>query len=174
MVSRMTIARSGPVDRHVGARIRLRRRLRGLSMEKLGRATGVTYQQLQKYETGANRVSASRLHQLAKVLGVPISFFFDELPPEVSGRVPSLEQAADPFDDGLLARRVTLELVHAYHNIPEAATRRGVYKLVKALAETAAAEEEQGAGRRAPGKPAKQARRTTRKSPKPKQGAGRR
>jgi hypothetical protein len=70
--------------------------------------------------------------------------------------VPSLEQAADPFDDGLLAQRETLQLVRAYHSIPEAATRRGVYKLVKAIADAAA--EEQGGERRAPGRPAKSAR----------------
>jgi transcriptional regulator with XRE-family HTH domain len=149
----MTIARTGPVDIHVGARIRLRRRLRGLSMEKLGRATGVTYQQLQKYETGANRVSPSRLWQLAKVLSVPVSFFFGDMPPEISGEAPGLDEAAEPLDDDLLAKRETLQLVRAYHSIPEAATRRSVYKLIKALAETAAAAE-QGAGRRAPGKPA--------------------
>jgi transcriptional regulator with XRE-family HTH domain len=162
-----------PVDIHVGARIRRRRVLLGLSQEKLAHAIGLTFQQVQKYERGTNRVSASRLYQLAKVLGVPISFFFGDMSPEVSGKARGLAEAADPFDDDLLAQRVTLELVRAYHNIPEAATRRGVYKLVKAVAETAAAEE-QGAGRQAPGKPAKRARRTTRKSPKPKRPAGRR
>ena len=72
-----------PIDVHVGSRIRLRRQLLGLSQEKLGESLGLTFQQVQKYERGANRVSASRLFDLSVVLGVPISFFFDDISPEV-------------------------------------------------------------------------------------------
>ena len=68
-----------PVDQHVGRRIRMRRTMIGLSQEKLGAALGLTFQQVQKYEKGSNRVSASRLYNVAKVLGVPVQYFFDEL-----------------------------------------------------------------------------------------------
>ena len=154
-----------PVDIHVGARIRRRRVLLGLSQEQLAHGISLTFQQLQKYENGANRVSSSRLYQLARLLGVSISFFFDDMPAEISGKAPGLSEAAEPLDPGLLAKRETLEFVRAYHRIPDGEMRRYVYDLVQAIAETAAAEK-QGAGRRAPGKPAKQSRRMTRKSPK--------
>ncbi len=123
-----------PVDVHVGSRIRLRRTLLGMSQEKLGKAISLTFQQVQKYERGTNRVGSSRLYQLAKVLSVPISFFFDDMPPEVSGRAPGLAEAAEPFDDSLLTKRETLELVRGYHRITEPTVRRRVFDLVKSLA----------------------------------------
>eukprot|EP01035_Chromulina_nebulosa_P063261 gene63261-86543_t len=73
-------SRPSPIDVHVGSRIRLRRTLMGLSQERLGEALGLTFQQVQKYERGVNRVGASRLFDLSRVLDVPISFFFDDLP----------------------------------------------------------------------------------------------
>ncbi len=154
-----------PVDIHVGARIRQRRVLLGLSQGQLAHGISLAFQQVQKYENGANRVSSSRLHQLARLLGVPISYFFDDMPPEISGRSSGLSEAAEPLDPSLVAKRETLELVRNYHRIPDGEMRRNVYDLVQAIAETAAAEKP-GAGHRAPGKPAKQARRTTRKSSK--------
>jgi transcriptional regulator with XRE-family HTH domain len=158
MLSKMT-ANPDPVDGHVGARIRALRTLRGMSMEKLASATGVTYQQHQKYETGANRVSASRLWQIAAALSEEVSFFFDDMPPEVSGKARERAEAAEPLDDDMLAKRVTLELVRAYHGIGDAETRHLVYDLVLAIAEAAAGE--QGTGRRAPGRPAKRAPQTS-------------
>ena len=86
-----------PIDVHVGSRVRLRRNMLGLSQEKLGGAIGLTFQQVQKYERGANRIGASRLHDLSQVLDVPVSFFFDR--PRRSGRKGSLwsmERAAAP------------------------------------------------------------------------------
>ena len=160
-----------PVDIHVGTRIRRRRVLLGLSHGQLAHGISLTFQQVQKYENGASRVSSSRLHQLARLLGVPISYFFDDMPPEISGRSPGLSEAAEPLDPGLVAKRETLELVRNYHRIPDGETRRYVYGLVQAIAE-ATGPEKRDAGRRAPGKPAKQSRRTTRKSPT--QSAGRR
>ena len=77
--------RPSPIDVHVGTRIRLRRTLLGMSQEKLGEALGLTFQQVQKYERGVNRVGASRLFDLSRVLDVPISFFFDDLPDSLSG-----------------------------------------------------------------------------------------
>lgn len=89
-------AAAGPVDVHVGNRIRLRRTLMGLSQEKLGEALGLTFQQIQKYERGANRVGASRLYDLAQVLDVPIGFFFDDMQ-EARPSAPS--SARQPFSD---------------------------------------------------------------------------
>src|SRR5262245_8084214 len=77
---------SDPVDVHVGSRVRLRRTLLGLSQERLGEAVGLTFQQIQKYERGANRIGASRMYDLAHVLDVPVSFFFEDMPEEVRQR----------------------------------------------------------------------------------------
>ena len=123
-----------PVDIHVGSRIRLRRTLLGMSQEKLGKAISLTFQQIQKYERGTNRVGSSRLYQLSRVLNVPISFFFDDMPPEVSGvGARGLAEAAEPFSEDLLTKRETLELIRAYHRITDTGVRRRVFDLVKAL-----------------------------------------
>src|SRR6266481_2040021 len=79
-----------PIDVHVGSRVRLRRNMLGLSQEKLGEAIGLTFQQVQKYERGANRIGASRLHDLSRVLDVPVSFFFDDMDPVRPRRSPQV------------------------------------------------------------------------------------
>ena len=104
-----------PIDVHVGSRIRLRRTLLGMSQERLGEALGLTFQQVQKYESGANRVGASRLFDLSRVLDVPIGFFFDDV------------------RDVVLSRRETLELVAAYYRILDPAVRQRVLDLIKSL-----------------------------------------
>jgi transcriptional regulator with XRE-family HTH domain len=78
-----------PIDVHVGSRVRLRRTLLGMSQEKLGEAIGLTFQQVQKYERGANRIGSSRLFDLARVLDVPVAYFFEEMTPETAARTPS-------------------------------------------------------------------------------------
>ena len=108
-------SRPRPIDVHVGSRIRLRRTLLGMSQERLGEALGLTFQQVQKYERGVNRVSASRLFDLSHVLDVPIGFFFDDVP------------------DAVLSRRETLELVAAYYRILDPAVRQRVLDLIKSL-----------------------------------------
>jgi transcriptional regulator with XRE-family HTH domain len=120
-----------PIDIHVGTRLRLRRTLLGLSQETLGEAVGITFQQLQKYERGANRISASRLYNLSQVLGVPVSFFFETLPQAES---PSGAPAPEAEEMSDMARRETLELVRAYYRINDPAIRRRAFDLVKALA----------------------------------------
>ncbi len=129
-------AKPNPVDIHVGGRIRLRRTLLGMSQEKLGAAIGLTFQQVQKYERGTNRVGSSRLYQLAKVLNVPVSFFFDDMPGSDANAVRGMAERQEPFDDNPLTKRETLELVRAYHRIPSAGVRRRVFDLVKALGDT--------------------------------------
>lgn len=123
-----------PVDIHVGGRIRLRRTLLGMSQEKLGKAIGLTFQQVQKYERGTNRVGSSRLFQLAKVLNVPVSFFFDDMPNEVSGGNAALAEPGKPFEHNPFTKRETLELVRAYHKIGDRSVRKRVFELVKAIA----------------------------------------
>lgn len=131
-----------PIDVHVGSRIRLRRTLLGMSQERLGEALGLTFQQIQKYERGVNRVGASRLFDLARVLDVPISFFFDDMPEplarEYGGpavrRAVGFAEAQEGFEDDTLNRRETLELVRAYYRITDPAVRKRVFELIKSLA----------------------------------------
>ena len=129
-----------PVDVHVGARLRQRRTLLGLSQEKLGEAVGLTFQQIQKYERGANRIGASRLYQLSNVLDVSVSYFFDEMPGEVQktrGDYAGLSQADDietAQTNDPMARRETLELVRAYYKIEDPKVRKRVFELTKSIA----------------------------------------
>jgi transcriptional regulator with XRE-family HTH domain len=128
-----------PIDVHVGSRVRLRRTLLGLSQEKLGEALGLTFQQVQKYERGANRIGASRLFDLSCVLDVPISFFYDDMSSDTSAKSPRnivglADQAVEPFEPDPLAKRETLELVRAYYRIKEPAVRKRILELTKALA----------------------------------------
>lgn len=145
-------SRSSPIDVHVGTRIRLRRTLMGMSQERLGESLGLTFQQVQKYERGVNRVGASRLFDLSRVLDVPISFFFDDLPEAVGDtagtaaprRAWGFADAQDGFGapsttavsgaDDALHRRETLELVRAYYRITDPAVRKRVFELIKSLA----------------------------------------
>jgi len=132
--------RPSPIDVHVGSRVRLRRTLLGMSQEKLGEALGLTFQQVQKYERGVNRIGASRLFDLARVLDVPISFFFDDMPGEMGlgagGRRlgAGLAEPQEGFDDDALHRRETLELVRAYYRITDVSVRKRVFDLIKSLA----------------------------------------
>src|SRR5918997_2450260 len=107
-----------PIDIRVGARLRLRRNMLGLSQEKLGELIGLTFQQIQKYERGANRIGASRLHELSRVLDVPVSFFFDDTDPV---RAPAMgdvgELPAEDVEADLLRKPETVELVRAYFTI---------------------------------------------------------
>src|SRR6201988_4210086 len=110
-----------PIDVHVGSRVRLRRALLGMSQEKLGEAIGLTFQQVQKYERGANRVGASRLYDLSRVLDVPVSFFFEDMPANGAESQKGLAEAEEPYElerDPML-KRETLELVRAYYKIPD-------------------------------------------------------
>lgn len=131
--------RSNSIDAHVGTRVRMRRTLLGLSQEKLGEALGLTFQQVQKYERGANRISASRLFQIGRVLDVPVSFFYDEMPDEVAREaphpvLPGRSEGQDRFEHDPLVKRETLELVRAYYRIADPRVRRRAFDLIKAIA----------------------------------------
>jgi len=131
--------RPSPIEVHVGSRGGRRRTLLGMSQEKLGEALGLTFQQVQKYERGVNRIGASRLFDLARVLDVPIGFFFDDMPGEMGGnglrsRLNGLAEAQEGFEDDTLHRRETLELVRAYYRVTDPAVRKRVFDLIKSLA----------------------------------------
>ena len=121
-------------------------RLLGMSQERLGEALGLTFQQVQKYERGVNRVGASRLFDLSRVLDVPISFFFDDMPDslastyggQVSRRATGFSEMQDGFTDDALNRRETLELVRAYYRITDPAVRKRVFDLIKSMGPTEA------------------------------------
>ena len=121
-----------PIDIHVGGRVRLRRTLLGMSQEKLGEAIGLTFQQVQKYERGANRIGSSRLFDLARVLDVPVSYFFEDMSPS---RIKGLGEAkAGPIEPDPMVKRETLELVRAYYRIGDPAIRKRLFELTKSLA----------------------------------------
>lgn len=134
-------SRPSPIDVHVGTRIRLRRTLLGMSQERLGEALGLTFQQVQKYERGVNRVGASRLFDLSRVLDVPISFFFDDMPDTLAAaygtqparRVAGFAEQQEGFGDDSLNRRETLELVRAYYRITDPLLRKRVFELIKSM-----------------------------------------
>ena len=129
--------RPNPVDIHVGARVRLRRTLLGMSQEKLGEAIGLTFQQVQKYERGANRIGSSRLYDLSRVLEVPVSFFFEEMSAGVAASSPAQRHgmAEEPaaYERDPMAKRETLELVRAYYKIVDPQLRKRLFEMTKAL-----------------------------------------
>ena len=119
-----------PIDRHVGRRIRARRNERGLSQNRLAETIGVTFQQVQKYERGANRVVASRLYDLAVALDVPVDYFFEDAPAEaLEDSAPTRSEAGEHP-----SHRETLDLVRAYYKIADQGLRRRLVDLVKSVA----------------------------------------
>jgi transcriptional regulator with XRE-family HTH domain len=146
-------ASPNPIDIHVGKRLRLRRTLLGMSQERLGELLGLTFQQVQKYERGVNRIGSSRLFELGQILDVPVSFFFDDMRrnesagPAAAGiglggtaRGASFGLAEEgaafehDLDGGLsLDKRETLELIRAYYRIADPAVRKRLFELTKAL-----------------------------------------
>ncbi len=132
---RRTVQEYGPhpVDVHVGNRLRERRSLLGMSQMQLGELLGLTFQQVQKYEKGFNRVASSRLFQLSQILDVRVSYFFDGLPPDVSEAAMSDAPIAEsqPGDSDRLFKRETLKLVRAYYRIKDDEVRRRLLTLVR-------------------------------------------
>lgn len=125
-----------PIDIHVGSRVRLRRNMLGMSQEKLGESLGITFQQIQKYEKGTNRVGASRLQAIATILGVPVSFFFEDAPDMPSAPGGGFrEDNATSYVVDFLNSAEGLQLNRAFVRIADAKVRRRVVDLVKALAD---------------------------------------
>ena len=126
-----------PVDLHVGGRVRLRRKLVGISQEQLADALGLTFQQVQKYERGSNRVSASKLYAIARTLGVPIAFFFDGLADPLGGdQGDETHHAAERMVMDFLGTSEGLELATLFPQIRRGPVRRHVLDLVRAMAES--------------------------------------
>ena len=135
-----------PVDIHVGNRIRLRRTLLGLSQEQLARMLGLTFQQVQKYERAINRVGASRLWDIGKVLEVPIDFFYQDMDEETACQSPRMFQLTDAqpekivdnaiLDSDPMQRAETIELTKAYYKIPNRKAAKHMFDLVIAMSKT--------------------------------------
>lgn len=126
-----------PTDKHVGARVRMRRMMLGMSQEKLGDALGLTFQQVQKYEKGANRIGASRLQQIAEVLQVPVSFFFEGAPsaPGHSASNGISEAPSPTYVSDFLATSDGLALTKAFMRIKNPKLRRRIVELVEQIAQ---------------------------------------
>jgi transcriptional regulator with XRE-family HTH domain len=130
------------IDAHVGSRLRLRRLLLGISQEKLGGALGLTFQQIQKYERGANRVGASRLFDLSRALDVPVSYFFSDMPEETAAVMPvrlagRMSASREPsLDADVLLSKETAELVRAYYAISDLEVRRRTLDFLRTVSES--------------------------------------
>ncbi len=124
-----------PIDIHVGSRVRLRRMMLGMSQEKLGEQLGITFQQIQKYEKGTNRIGASRLQHIARVLSVPISFFFEDAPPTPGAGTTGLEESSSTsYVVDFLSSSEGIQLNKAFVRIKDAQQRRRIIDLVRAMA----------------------------------------
>lgn len=129
-----------PVDIHVGSRVRLRRAILGFSQERLAEALGLTFQQVQKYERGVNRVSASRLFHLGQILDVPVNYFFEGFNEKTPDRAYGFaDTRQEDFswleeDEGdMMERKETVELVRTYYQVQDAALRKNFMKMLKTL-----------------------------------------
>ncbi len=126
-----------PIDVHVGARLRQRRTLLGMSQTTLGDAIGLTFQQMQKYEKGSNRISASRLFALTRVLDVPIQYFFDDMPTAVAASSPAQgggkAKKLPSYEPDPMAKRETLGLVRAYYKIRDPEIRKHLLAMTETL-----------------------------------------
>ncbi len=126
-----------PVDVHVGARLRQRRTLLGMNQTKVADALGLTFQQVQKYENSSNRISASRLFTLSRVLDVPVEYFFDDMPAAVAASSPTLGRGRakklPSYEPDPMATRETLQLVRAYYKIEDAEIRKRLLEMTKTL-----------------------------------------
>ena len=131
--------RANSVDENVGMQLRQRRSLLGLSQEKLAEQVGITFQQIQKYENGANRISASRLYEFSKLLDIPVTFFFEntKIGANQSGATGFGENDQATFEgaEDVMRRKETLELIRVYYSIENPKLRKDLFKLVKSMAE---------------------------------------
>ena len=137
----MTKKSPNPVDKYVGSRVRMRRMMVGMSQEKLGESLGITFQQIQKYEKGTNRVGASRLQNISSILNVPVSFFFEDAPGDQPSNATGMAEASSSnYVVDFLSSSEGLQLNRAFVKIGDAKVRRKIVDLVKALAAEADSE----------------------------------
>jgi transcriptional regulator with XRE-family HTH domain len=124
-----------PIDKHVGARVRMRRMMLSMSQEKLGNSLGLTFQQVQKYEKGTNRIGASRLQQISHILQVPVAFFFEGAPSVGGSRSDGMGEAPSPaYVSDFLATSDGLALTKAFMRITDSKLRRRIVDLVEQIA----------------------------------------
>ena len=138
---RLSDGTPNPIDLYVGSRVRMRRSLLGMSQERLAAELGVTFQQVQKYERGLNRIGASRLWDLAQVLGVNVDFFYQDIDTQTSDQSPrkiyanpGLSEDTCEFDMDVLLRKDVINLLHAYTKITDPKVQHNILELVTALA----------------------------------------
>jgi len=125
-----------PIDVHVGKRVRKRRTFLGKSQTNIGEALGLTFQQIQKYERGANRIGSSRLLKLSKLLKVPVVYFFEEMPDQLRRDALSFKgEKPEPFDQNQLSTDETLELVRSYYKIKNPKVRKRIFEFIKSVAQ---------------------------------------
>jgi len=135
----MTKKAPNPIDVHVGSRLRIRRMLIGMSQEKLGESLDVTFQQIQKYEKGSNRVSASRLFDISRILDVPVQFFFDDIKDGNATKKSGGKEQSDAFQMiDFLSSSDGAQLIRTFSGIEDAEVRRNIIDLVKSIADSAA------------------------------------
>jgi transcriptional regulator with XRE-family HTH domain len=124
------------IDIHVGGRLRVRRSLLGFSQEKLGNAVGLTFQQVQKYERGVNRISAGRLFQFSTILDVPVTYFYENLTKTLSTGMSDNDQEGFKHDapEDMMQSKETLNLLRAYYSIEDQGARQDILKFIKSMA----------------------------------------
>lgn len=149
---RHNIAESGPnpVDLHVGQKLRARRTLVGMTQQEMAEAIGITFQQIQKYETGKNRTSASRLFQFARLLDAPADYFFDGLIVSDTkigikpGFADNKQAEFDAEEDDIMTRKETIDLVKTYYSIQDEQLRKDFLKMLKQMSKTSKAIQDRG------------------------------
>lgn len=129
----MTKKAPNPIDKHVGSRVRMRRMMISMSQEKLGERLGITFQQVQKYEKGTNRIGASRLQQIATILGVPVSFFFEGAPQADNSPSGFSDGGSPAYVSDFLATSEGLALSKAFMKVTDPKVRRRIVDLVEAM-----------------------------------------
>ncbi len=129
----MTKKTPNPIDRHVGSRVRMRRMMISMSQEKLGERLGITFQQVQKYEKGTNRIGASRLHQIANILSVPVAFFYEDMPGGEAAAAGFGETANPVYISEFMASSEGLALAKAFMKVTDPKVRRRIVDLVEAM-----------------------------------------
>ena len=141
VAKKKTKGAASQIDAHVGHRLRVRRSLLGLSQEKVAEAIGLTFQQVQKYERGMNRVSAGRLFQFSAILDVPVSYFFENFKASPENKKVLYEMADNDQQDFMAAdviqSKETINLVRAYYSIEDESVRRNIFNFVKSMADNA-------------------------------------
>lgn len=135
--------RASSFDEHIGMRLRQRRALMGMTQEKLADAVGITFQQVQKYENGANRISASRLYEFSNILDIPVDYFYEGTQAGKKHMAGLAEPVQTPFEgqDDVMERKETLELIRVYYSIHSPKLRKDLFNLVKSMAESLKAQD---------------------------------